>query len=202
MKLNRIYQCCILFLGLLLLLSYKPIDNCFCYKQALACIKNDKVLIQFLKTANQANKDNIIVGKEMIGFNLNSLDENIINKDYTKGYTLFPQKKLSAKEQQIEKFVSDSLSAQTIAINSKENHEDSLRCIELFKKGNKLNGIVFFSKMYENQIYAEVMQLSVADTRNSTFHYSSFGMGKTLTFLFVFKDGKLIKYYKGELYKN
>lgn len=133
-----------------------------------------------------------IVSTESIPFNLSTVSESIIRKDYLGDYTIF--KELDDAERRLERRVNDSLDVLENILNKQECKRTLSKS---YRNVENPQFVIFFSCCQDNQLYAEVLPY-YGTTRGRLP-----GFGNAETFYFVFDQrGSLKRVYKGSVTHN
>lgn len=140
------------------------------------------------------------VSHELIPFDFLTLDVDIIRKIYINGFNPFPQREFTDEERMILIEVTDSLKGLNEYFNQGYSFEKNRKLSKL-SRGRKNNIIVFFSKMQDNLLYAEVVLYNPIIHKDKKKRTVSYGTG--LTFLFEFDtDDKIRKIFYGDVFYN
>lgn len=174
----------------IILLFISPLANkeCSFKKEAYNYIINDNELASDFDIGNDFK---LSVSKKSIVYDVRGVQEGVLRKNYIADYNLMGH--YDSLELLTIKNVSDSLekiSNQAALVKSKTKYSN---CKIKERKESDLT--VFFSQVYENTIYAEVVE-----TKGITASSGIYGKGRT--YLFVFKNGKLEEVFNGTVHFN
>jgi|SRR5690606_7497859 len=137
---------------------------------------------------------NPYVSSLLIPFNFSSVEIDVINKNYLKGYNAFSE--LSEEERSIEKHVIDSLNTLDKIFQS-ESKQNEIPYLPLLSVGDNNNFLIFFSELKNGLLYAELIAYDsnlFKDKKKETVQY-----GKALTYLFEFdSSGEIKQVFQGE----
>jgi len=187
----------ILITGVLLGLFSSKVDcKIDKYMLALEFIKNDSTVNPFFDS-NIPLRNSFRVSDKVIPFNIITVSEEIIRKNYLDDYSAF--KDLTNAERLVVRHVSDSIYNIESLLNEKIEGEKSDIPKKLVRK-NKGTPIyiLFFSQLVNNKLYVEVMMHEGTYIKENTVY----GSAKTYYFTFDQKDIRIANVYKGNVHHN
>lgn len=167
------------------------------YKKIAETVKLEETVVEYTKSELKTNDISIFISDRTVPFNLNSLEIDVIKKNYIKNFNPFSND--SDEELVIINKVSDSLLKRDNYLNKDLTNKKNN--IKRSQDINKANYVLFLSDIVDNSIYAKLLPY------NNKIHnindLDSMNYGKGFSFFFKLDDKKsIIEKYSGIIHLN